>query len=105
MSGLTAEQHKKLMESIRQWGDSQDRIQAEQDHQAALAAVLRDECHIAEKHFKKVAKSYWADTAKKDREDAEMQMELFDLTRGQESFRWLMENGGSLERIGSGAMR
>ena len=37
MSVLTAEQHKKLMESIRQWGDSQDRIQAEQDHQAALA--------------------------------------------------------------------
>lgn len=40
MSGLTAEQHKKLLESIKQWGDSQDRIQAEQDHQAALAAAL-----------------------------------------------------------------
>ncbi len=105
MSRLTTEQHKKLLESIRQWGDSQDRIQAEQDHQAALAAVLRDECQISEKHFKRVAKSYWADTVKKDREDAEMQMELFELTRGQESFQWLRENGGSLERIGSGAMQ
>ncbi len=97
MSGLTAEQRKKLLESIKQWGYSQDRIQAEQDHQAALAAVLRDECHISEKHFKKVAKSYWADTVKKDREDAEMQMELFDLTRGQESFSWLREDGAIVE--------
>lgn len=97
MSGLTAEQHKKLLESIKQWGDSQDRIQAEQDHQAALAAVVKGECQISEKHFRKVAKSYWADTVKKDREDAEMQMELFELTRGQESFQWLMENGATVE--------
>lgn len=97
MSGLTTEQHKKLLESIKQWGDSQDRIKAEQDHQAALAAVLRDECQISEKHFKWVAKSYWADTVKKDREDAEMQAELFDLTRGQESFQWLRENDATAE--------
>lgn len=97
MSRLTTEQHKKLLESIRQWGDSQDRIQAEQDHQAALAAVLRDECQISEKHFKRVAKSYWADTVKKDREDAEMQMDLFDLARGQESFQWLRENDATAE--------
>ncbi len=99
MIGLTAEQHKKLLESIRQWGDSQDRIQAEQDHQAAIAAVLRDEMQISEKHFKRVAKAYWADTVKKDREDAEMQMELFDLTRGQESFLWPRENGATLECV------
>ena len=69
------------------------------DHsdQAALAAVLRDECQISEKHFKRVAKSYWADTVKKDREDAEMQAELFDLTRGQESFQWLRENDATAE--------
>ncbi len=83
MSGLTAEQHKKLTESIRQWGESQDRIQAEQDHQAALAAILKDECQISEKHFKRVAKAYWADTVKKDREDAEMQLDLFEMVRGQ----------------------
>jgi hypothetical protein len=97
MSRLTSLQHAKLVESIKQLGDSQDRIQAEQDHQAALAAVLRDECQISEKHFKKVAKAYWADTVKKDREDAEMQMELFEMTRGQESFQWLRENGSTVE--------
>ncbi len=86
MSRLTAEQHKKLTESIRQWGASQDRIQAEQDHQAALAATLKDECQISEKHFKKVAKAYWADTVKKDREDAEMQLDLFEMVRGQNVF-------------------
>lgn len=53
MSGLTIEQHNKLLESIRQWGQSQDRIQGEQDHRAALAATLKDECGIAEKHFKR----------------------------------------------------
>lgn len=67
MSGLTAEQRQKLLESIRQWGNSQDRIQAEQDHQAALAAVLRDECQISEKHLKRVAKAYWADIVKRPR--------------------------------------
>ena len=84
MSRLTSEQHKKLLESIRQWGQSQDRIQAEQDHQAALAAVLRDECQIADKHFKRVAKAYWADTVKKDREDIEMQSDLFDVVCGDD---------------------
>lgn len=86
MSGLTAEQHKKLKESIRQWGESQDRIKAEQDHQAALAAILKEECQITEKHFRKVAKAYWADTIKKDREDAEMQADLFEMVRGQNVF-------------------
>lgn len=86
MSGLTAEQHRKLTESIRQWGESQDRIRAEQDHQAALAAILKEECQISEKHFKKVAKAYWADTIKKDREDAEMQADLFEMVRGQNVF-------------------
>lgn len=89
MSGLTAEQHKKLTESIRQWGASQDRIHAEQDHQAALAAILKDECQISEKHFKKVAKAYWADTVKKDREDAEMQLDLFEMVRGQNVFSFV----------------
>lgn len=100
MSRLTTEQHKKLLESIRQWGDSQDRIQAEQDHQAALAAVLRDECQISEKHFKRVAKSYWADTVKKDREDAEMQMDLFDLARSKDPhkpYEWLNGNCATAE--------
>lgn len=82
MSGLTREQHNKLLESIRQWGQSQDRIQGEQDHQAALAATLKDECGIAEKHFKRLAKAYWADTVKKDREDAEAQIDLFDTVKG-----------------------
>ena len=66
----------------------------------ALAAVLRDECHIAEKHFKKVAKSYWADTAKKDREDAEMQMDLFDLARSKDPYKpyeWLNGNCATAE--------
>lgn len=105
MSRLTSLQHAKLVESIKQWGDSQDRIQAEQDHQAALAAVLRDEFQISEKHFKKVAKAYWADTVKKDREDAEMQMELFEMISGQGSFSLIEENRGSLERIDAGAMQ
>lgn len=82
MPGLTAEQHKQLLESIRQWGQSQERIQAEQDHQSALAATLKDECQISEKHFKKVAKSYWSDTVKKDRADAESQLDLFEQARG-----------------------
>jgi len=82
MSGLTAEQHLQLLESIRQWGDSQDRIQGEQNHQAALAATLKDECGISEKHFKRVAKAYWADTVKKDREDTEAQLDLFEMARG-----------------------
>lgn len=86
MSGLTAEQHKKLTESIRQWGKSQDRIQAEQDHQAALASTLKEECQISEKHFKKVAKAYWSDTIKRDREDAEMQLDLFEMVRGWDVF-------------------
>lgn len=86
MSGLTAEQHRKLTESIRQWGESQDRIKAEQDHQAALAAIVKEECQITEKHFRKVAKAYWADTIKKDREDAEMQADLFEMVRGQNVF-------------------
>lgn len=82
MPGLTAEQRSKLLESIRQWGQSQDRIQGEQDHQAALAATLKDECGIAEKHFKRLAKAYWADTVKKDREDAEAQLDLFEQAKG-----------------------
>ena len=82
MSSLTSEQRQKLLESIQQWGHSQDRIQAEQDHQAALAAVLRDKCQISEKHFKRVAKAFWADTVKKDREDAEAQLDLFEMSRG-----------------------
>lgn len=82
MSGLTAEQHQQLLESIRQWGNSQDRIQAEQDHQAALAANLKDKCQINEKHFKRVAKAYWADTVKKDRADTEAQLDLFEQARG-----------------------
>lgn len=82
MSSLTFEQRQKLLESIQQWGHSQDRIQAEQDHQAALAAVLRDKCQIGEKHFKRVAKAYWADTVKKDREDAEAWLDLFEMSRG-----------------------
>lgn len=80
--GLTAEQHKQLSESIKEWGYSQDRIQGEQDHQTAIAAVLRDKCGINEKHFKRVAKAYWADTVKKDYEDATLQADLFDLARG-----------------------
>ena len=81
MSGLTAEQHLQLLESIRQWGYSQDRIQSEQDHQAALAAVLKNKCGINEKHFKRVAKAYWADTVDKDRLDAETQLDLFEQSR------------------------
>lgn len=109
MSGLTAEQHKKLLESIRQWGDSQDRIQAEQDHQAALAAVLRDECQIAEKHFKKVAKAYWADTVKKDREDAEAQLEMFEAVRGVDDIAQevalIRNNGATLECVNPESMQ
>ncbi|MER2512319.1 MAG: hypothetical protein ABTR20_13410 [Candidatus Competibacter sp.] len=81
MSGLTAEQHLQLLESIRQWGCSQDRIQSEQDHQAALAATLKNKCGINEKHFKRVAKAYWADTVDKDRLDAETQLDLFEQSR------------------------
>lgn len=109
MSGFTAEQHKKLVESIRQWGDSQDRIQAEQDHQAELAAVLRDQMQIAEKHFKRVAKAYWADTVKKDREDAEAQLDMFEAVRGLDERKsialWLKDNGVTMERPESGEMQ
>ena len=82
MSELSAEQYSKLIESIRQWGDSEDRIQGEKDHQAALAAVLKDEYGISEKHFKRVAKAHWADTVKREREDAEAQLDLFEQARG-----------------------
>lgn len=41
---------------------------------------------MSEKHFKKVAKAYWADTVKNDREDAEMQLDLFEMVRGQNVF-------------------
>lgn len=82
MIGLTSEQRQKLLESIRQWGCSQDRIQGEQDHQTALAATLKYECGISEKHFKRVAKAYWSDTVKKDREDTEAQLDLFEMARG-----------------------
>ncbi|MFZ1326874.1 MAG: hypothetical protein WAT67_12790 [Candidatus Contendobacter sp.] len=91
MSGLTAEQRQKLLESIRQWGDSQDRIQSEQDHQAALAETLKDECQISEKHFKRVAKAHWADTVKKDREDTEAQLDLFEIERGLASVSAITE--------------
>lgn len=80
--GMTAEQHRVLTESIRQWGESQDRIVGEQNHQEALAAKLQDEMLIPKKHFKRVAKAYWADTVKKDREDAEAQLDLFEQVRG-----------------------
>lgn len=103
MGRLTAEQHKKLLESIKQWGDSQDRIQAEQDHQAALAAALKVEMQISDKYFKKVAKAYWADTVKKDREDTEAQLEMFEAVRGVDDIRqelaWLKESGATLECV------
>lgn len=103
MNRLTSLQHAKLIESIKQWGDSQDRIQAEQDHQAALAAVLRDEMQISDKHFKKVAKAYWADTVKKDREDAEAQLEMFEAVRGidgiAQEVAWVKANGATLECV------
>lgn len=101
MNRLTSLQHAKLIESIKQWGDSQDRIQAEQDHQAAIAAVLLDELQIGEKHFKRVAKAYWADTVKKDREDAEAQLEMFEAVRGVDDIAqevaWIRKNGATLE--------
>lgn len=82
MIGLTSEQRQKFLESIRQWGDSQDRIQGEQGHQAALATTLKTECNISEKHFKRIAKAYWADTVRKEREDAEAQLDLFEIAGG-----------------------
>ncbi len=104
MSKLTSLLHAKLIESIKQWGDSQDRIQAEQDHQAALAAVVRDEMQVSEKHFKKVAKAYWADTVKKDRQDAEAQLEMFEAVCGasdisdiKDELAWLKQSGVTME--------
>lgn len=83
---LTSENRKKLLESIRQWGDSEERIQGEKDHQDAIEAMLKDEMQIAPKHFKRIAKAYWADTVKKDAEDAAAQTDLFDAVRGQNVF-------------------
>lgn len=107
MSGLTTEQHQKLIESIRQWGESQTRIQAEQDHQAALAAILKGECGISEKHFKRVAKAYWDDKVEKDRADAELQLDIFEQVRGFgaaiNAARFLRENGATLERVSGNA--
>lgn len=82
MTGMTTAQRKTLAESIKQWGDSQTRIQAEKDHQDSLAAILKDEMQISPKHFKKVAMAYWNDTVKKDREDTESQLDLFEFARG-----------------------
>lgn len=103
MGGLTAEQYRKLIESIKQWGDSQDRIRGEQDHQKALAAAVMDAMQITEKNFKLVAKSYWADTVKKDREDAEAQLEMFEAVRGVDDIKhevaWIKANGATLECV------
>ena len=82
MTGMTTDQRRTLVESIKQFGDSQARIQAEQDHQAALAAMLKDSHGIEPKHFRRVAMAHWKDEVAKQRGDAEAQLDLFELVRG-----------------------
>ena len=82
MPGMTAEQRNILLECIKQWGESQERIQGEKNHQDAVSAKVMDELRISEKHFKVLARAHWRDTVQEDREDAEAQADLFALAKG-----------------------
>jgi hypothetical protein len=72
----------KLLDLVKEYGDSLLRMDAEKDIQKAMAERAELECQVKPAHFKKSALAYYKDKVKITRDDLEEQLDLLDVIRG-----------------------
>lgn len=69
----------KLLDLVKEYGDSLLRMDAEKDLQKAISERAELECKVKQSNFKKSALAYYKDKVKITRDDLEEQLNLLDI--------------------------
>lgn len=81
MTGMTAENRKKLDGLIVEYGVCLDQLDGIKDKKKAMEEMAKSALQIESKHFVKLATAIWKNNREAEQKDLEAQLDLFELYR------------------------
>lgn len=87
MTGMTAENRKKLDGLIVEYGVCLDQLDGIKANKKAMEEMAKSALQIESKHFVKLATAIWKNSREAEQKDLEAQLDLFELYRPADSDR------------------